>query len=137
MLPLQIQLTLPPWIGDVADSQRRFTSDDDARIGLAIELARHNVDRGDGGPFGAAVFDGRQRTADRRCGVNRVMPETVRWRTREMMALMLAQQRLERHRLNEADGRYVLATSAQPCCQCYGATGLGRHRRVADRRTRR
>src|SRR3546814_10385865 len=43
------------------------------------------------------------------------------------MAYMLAQQRLQRARLNRddagnPDGRYTLATSAQPCCQCYGAT---------------
>ena len=25
-------------------------------------------------------------------------------------------------RLNDPDGEFVLATSAQPCCQCYGAT---------------
>ena len=40
---------------------------------------------------------------------------------------MLAQQRTQRARLNEdADGQRVgpitLATSSQPCCQCYGAT---------------
>ncbi len=39
-----------------------------------------------------------------------------------MMAYMLAQQRLQRFRLNEGGERFVLATSAQPCCQCYGAT---------------
>src|SRR3546814_11526113 len=43
------------------------------------------------------------------------------------MAYMLAQQRLQRARLSRdddgnPDGRYTLATSAQPCCQCYGAT---------------
>jgi len=35
---------------------------------------------------------------------------------------MLAQARLRRYRLNENGERFVLATSAQPCCQCYGAT---------------
>jgi tRNA(Arg) A34 adenosine deaminase TadA len=35
---------------------------------------------------------------------------------------MLAQQRLQRFRLNEGGEKFVLATSAQPCCQCYGAT---------------
>ena len=40
---------------------------------------------------------------------------------------MLAQQRTQRARLNrDADDRAVgpitLATSSQPCCQCYGAT---------------
>jgi tRNA(Arg) A34 adenosine deaminase TadA len=39
-----------------------------------------------------------------------------------MMAFMAAQATLRRHRLNEDGARYVLATSAQPCCQCYGAT---------------
>jgi tRNA(Arg) A34 adenosine deaminase TadA len=40
----------------------------------------------------------------------------------EMMAIMIAQQRLGRHRLNEDGQRYVLASSAQPCCQCYGGS---------------
>jgi tRNA(Arg) A34 adenosine deaminase TadA len=44
-----------------------------------------------------------------------------------MMAYMLAQLRTQRPRLNrnEADepiGPITLATSSQPCCQCYGAT---------------
>ncbi len=39
-----------------------------------------------------------------------------------MLAYMVAQQRLASYRLNEQGGHYTLATSAQPCCQCYGAT---------------
>jgi tRNA(Arg) A34 adenosine deaminase TadA len=39
-----------------------------------------------------------------------------------MMAIMIAQQRLSRHRLNEDGSQYALATSSQPCCQCYGAS---------------
>jgi tRNA(Arg) A34 adenosine deaminase TadA len=38
------------------------------------------------------------------------------------MAFIAAQSRLGRARLNETGGRYLLATSAQPCCQCYGAS---------------
>jgi tRNA(Arg) A34 adenosine deaminase TadA len=38
------------------------------------------------------------------------------------MAYVFAQQRLRRFRLNENGEKFVLATSAQPCCQCYGAT---------------
>jgi tRNA(Arg) A34 adenosine deaminase TadA len=40
----------------------------------------------------------------------------------EMLAYMLAQQRLASFRLNAEGTRYTLASSAQPCCQCYGAT---------------
>lgn len=35
---------------------------------------------------------------------------------------MLAQQRLQTPRLNDVLSPVTLATSAQPCCQCYGAT---------------
>ena len=120
MLPLQIHLTLPPWMGDVADIGRTYL-DDEARVGLAIELSRRNVSEQSGGPFGAAVFDA---TNGRliAIGVNRVMPQSCSIAHAEIMALTVAQQRLGQHRINRNGGRYVLATSAQPCCQCYGAT---------------
>jgi tRNA(Arg) A34 adenosine deaminase TadA len=119
MLRLQIHLTLPPWIGEVADESRRYVTDEE-RVGLAIELSRHNIERGQGGPFGAAIFNGDGRLVS--VGVNRVLPQTCSVAHAEMMAYLTAQQRLASHRLNEAGGRYILATSAQPCCQCYGAT---------------
>jgi tRNA(Arg) A34 adenosine deaminase TadA len=120
MLPLQIHLTLPPWIGDVADSNRRYQTDEE-RVGLAIELSRQNVERGGGGPFGAAMFnnDSGRLVA---VGVNRVVPQSCSVAHAEMMVIMIAQARLGRHRLNEDGGHYVLATSSQPCCQCYGAS---------------
>jgi tRNA(Arg) A34 adenosine deaminase TadA len=120
MLPLQIHLTLPPWMGDVVDIGKAYRSDEE-RVGLAIELSRRNVAEHTGGPFGAAVFD----AASGRLvsiGVNRVVPQSCSLAHAEIMALMVAQQRLAQHRLNQGGSRYVLATSAQPCCQCYGAT---------------
>ncbi|WP_430391254.1 nucleoside deaminase [Dyella sp. 20L07] len=119
MLRLQIHLTLPPWIGDVVDTDKRYITDED-RVGLAIELSRHNIEHSHGGPFGAAVFhdDGRLVSV----GVNRVVPQTCSVAHAEMMAYMSAQQRLASFRINEDGSRYILATSAQPCCQCYGAT---------------
>jgi len=119
MLPQQIHLTLPPWIGDVVDTNKRYTTDEE-RVALAIELSRLNVERSHGGPFGAAVFDGHGRVVS--VGVNRVVPQTCSVAHAEMMAYMSAQQRLAAFRLNADGGRYTLATSAQPCCQCYGAT---------------
>jgi tRNA(Arg) A34 adenosine deaminase TadA len=119
MLPLQIHLTLPPWIGEIADDRRVYATDDE-RMGLAIALSRHNIDGGHGGPFGAAVFNESGRLVS--VGVNRVVPQTCSVAHAEMMAFMIAQQRLASYRINEQGGRYTLATSAQPCCQCYGAT---------------
>ena len=55
-------------------------------------------------------------------GVNRVLPQNCSVAHAEMMAFMSAQARLRRFRLNETGGRYILATSAQPCAMCYGAS---------------
>jgi tRNA(Arg) A34 adenosine deaminase TadA len=119
MLYAQIHLTLPPWIDDVVDVSKRYISDEE-RVGLAIELSRQNVAMNSGGPFGAAVFDGHGKLIA--VGVNRVVTQNCSVAHAEMMAYMTAQQRLQRFRLSEGGGSYTLASSAQPCCQCYGAT---------------
>ena len=119
MLYAQTHLTLPPWVHSEIDAQRLY-EDDDAKVALAIQLSHRNVEHGSGGPFGAAVFDGDGRLIS--VGVNRVVPQTCSVAHAEMMAYMTAQSRTQRARLNEDGARYGLATSAQPCCMCYGAT---------------
>lgn len=123
MLYGQIHLTLPAWLHDSVPTDRLYT-DDDSRVALAIELAQRNVDQGTGGPFGAAVFDANGRILG--LGVNRVVPQTCSVAHAEMMAFMTAQQRSQLFRLNDPLGGLArpiaLATSAQPCCMCYGAS---------------
>jgi len=114
-----LQLDLPAWLDSEIDPVR-IHADDEAKVGLAIRLARRNIEERSGGPFGAAVFDGEGRVIA--AGVNRVLPSTCSIAHAEIMAFIAAQARLGRHRLNEGGGRFVLATSAQPCCQCYGAS---------------
>lgn len=118
MLPLQLHITLPVWVHEL--SLAMSYPGDEAKVALAIDLARRNVEARTGGPFGAVVFNADDRVIA--IGVNRVLEQSCSVAHAETMAYMLAQQRLQRSRLNE-DGRPVtLATSAQPCCQCYGAT---------------
>ncbi len=119
MFATQLHLTLPDWIRHAVDTHRVY-ADDEARVALAIDLARKNVEMKTGGPFGAVVFTGEGRIVS--VGVNRVIPEHCSAAHAEIMAFMLAQTRLQRKRLNEGGERFLLATSAQPCCQCYGAT---------------
>jgi tRNA(Arg) A34 adenosine deaminase TadA len=102
----------------VADFDAVYASRD-AQVTLAIRLSRHNVECATGGPFGAAVFAGDGRLIA--IGVNRVEPLQSSLAHAEIVALVAAQQRLGRARLNANGGHYTLATSAQPCCQCYGA----------------
>jgi tRNA(Arg) A34 adenosine deaminase TadA len=123
-LPAQLHLTLPIWVLELDVSGRDFSTDA-AKVGFAIELSRRNLEMRSGGPFGAAIFDANDRLIA--IGVNRVLPQSCSLAHAETMACMLAQQRLQRTRLNrDADGNVsgsiTLATSSQPCCQCYGAT---------------
>lgn len=119
MLYAQIHLTLPAWVHDAVDTTIAYPGDE-AKVRLAIDLSSRNVDAATGGPFGAVVFDENDRVVS--AGVNRVVPHTCSVAHAEMVAYMTAQQRLQRFRLNEDGRRFALATSAQPCCQCYGAT---------------
>ena len=124
MLYAQVHLTLPAWVHDAVDTARVYAGDAD-KVALAVALSRDNVEHGSGGPFGAAVFGPDDRIVA--VGVNRVLPHSCSVAHAEMMAYMLAQQRTQRARLNrDANdapvGPITLATSSQPCCQCYGAT---------------
>lgn len=119
MLQAQIHLALPAWVHDAVDPALPCP-DDEAKVALAVRLSALNVAHGTGGPFGAAIFDASGRVVS--VGVNRVVAQSCSVAHAEMMAFMLAQQRLQRFRLNEGGGRYTLAASSQPCCQCYGAS---------------
>ena len=124
MLYAQIHLTLPAWVHEHVDTARVY-ADDEAKVALAIELSRRNIEAHSGGPFGAAVFGADDRIIA--VGVNRVLPHACSLAHAETMAYMLAQGRTQRARLNELEpgvrtGPITLATSAQPCCQCFGAT---------------
>ncbi len=124
MLYAQVHLTLPAWVHDAVDTARAYTTDAE-KVALAIALSQRNVEAASGGPFGAAVFGPGERIIA--VGVNRVVPHACSVAHAEMMAYMLAQGRTQRLRLNrDADdlpiGPITLATSSQPCCQCYGAT---------------
>jgi len=119
MINLQVHLTLPAWAHELVDHNKIY-ADADAQVGLAIELSRLNIEHATGGPFGACVFTEEGRLIS--IGVNRVVPQNCSVAHAEMMAYMSAQQRLQVFRLNAIGQKMILATSSQPCCQCYGAT---------------
>lgn len=125
-----LTLRLPAWIEDVLpDSAATYSTDQD-RMALAIELARQNVRRGTGGPFGAAIFDATTHTLVA-AGVNLVTSQGCSVAHAETLAIMFAQRRLGTHDL-AATGRppHELATSAVPCAMCLGAIPWSGIRRV-------
>ena len=122
--PSEVRLALPGWVADT-DWSATPIAGDAAKVALAVELSRRNVAAASGGPFGAVVFGPDDRVVA--VGVNVVLPQRTSLAHAEAMAYMLAQQHLGRARLNQGPdgghpGPYTLATSSQPCCQCFGAT---------------
>ena len=131
----EVRVTLPAWVDGTIDWERAYQTDED-RMRLAIALARENVERGTGGPFGAAIFEeatGRLVSV----GVNRVVPLHNCTLHAEMVAFMLAQSGCGSHTLG-GEGRpaHTLATSCDPCAMCLGATLWSGVRRVLCGATR-
>jgi tRNA(Arg) A34 adenosine deaminase TadA len=114
------EFALPDWLaGAEPDPQERYETPED-RMGLAVRLARQNVEHTLGGPFGAAVFDPAGRPVS--VGVNLVLAEQCAVLHAEVVALVLAQRRLGRFDLSDG-GREAcsLASSTEPCMMCQGA----------------
>ena len=115
-------LALPDWVARfLPPAQHVFATLED-RMELAVELARQNVQRETGGPFGAVVFE-RDTGLLVAPGVNVVVPSRWSGGHAEMVAYAITQQVLETHDLgSEGLPRYELVTSCEPCSMCYGAT---------------
>lgn len=111
---MQLPISLPDWLNP-ADPPA-FASEAEAMT-HAVQLSRRNVAEG-GGPFAALVLDAQGVLVA--AGVNRVMAQGNSVLHAEMVALMLAQQKLGTHDLRRA-GELTLVTSCAPCAMCLGA----------------
>jgi tRNA(Arg) A34 adenosine deaminase TadA len=114
----KIVLEIPDWLDNVA-APGQYRTDED-RMRVVIALARKNVESRTGGPFGAAVFEcssGRLIAG----GVNLVLPLKNSVLHAEMVAIMLAEARLDSFSLGEESGaKHELVTSCEPCAMCLG-----------------
>jgi tRNA(Arg) A34 adenosine deaminase TadA len=119
----------PPWIDDIADWDHPYPTDAD-KMRFAIDLARENVQRNTGGPFGAAIFEletGRLVSA----GMNSVVRANNCTLHAEMVAFMMAQHRVGSYTLHGPGiPPHELVTSCEPCAMCLGATLWSGVRRV-------
>ena len=119
----------PDWVDSVVDWGRVYPTDLE-RMRLAIAISRVNVERGTGGPFGAAIFEspsGRLVAV----GMNSVVRSNNCTLHAEMVAFMMAQRRVRSFTLNAPDlPAHELVTSCEPCAMCLGATLWSGVRRV-------
>jgi tRNA(Arg) A34 adenosine deaminase TadA len=126
---LRVSVDYPDWIDGLVDWDRRYRSEAE-RMRLAIALARANVERGTGGPFGAAIFEA-ESGALVSVGMNSVVRLTNCTLHAEMVAFMTAQRRVGSFSLNAPHlPVHELVTSCEPCAMCLGATLWSGVRRI-------
>ncbi len=120
MFNIEVRVAYPAWVNEVVRWDAAYATDEE-RMRLAIAMSRENVDRGTGGPFGAAVFE----AASGRLvavGMNSVVRLNNCTLHGEIVAFMMAQQRVGSFTLG-GPGQPVheLFTSCEPCAMCLGA----------------
>lgn len=121
-------IRLPDWLPEFIGKDRLVCASTEDKMRFALGLARENVKRGTGGPFGAAVFDDKGQLIAP--GVNLVESQDNAILHAEIVALMLSEKILHRYDLGKG-GRasFDLVSSAEPCIMCFGAvvwSGVGR-----------
>ena len=113
-----ITIDLPSWL-----KQWKFPAvvrTEEEAMALAIEASRRNVEEGTGGPFGAVVVDASSGKVIS-VGVNLVVQGHASVLHAEMVALTLAQQKLEADNLGVGGRKMMLYSSSEPCAMCMGA----------------
>jgi len=118
-------IPLPDWLETLNRQSAPFASTRDA-MAFVLAAASHNSGDG-GGPFAAAVLDANLNLVA--VGVNRVVAAQGSILHAEMVALLLAQQRLGSHDL-ASHGHFTLVTSCAPCAMCLGAIPFSGVQRV-------
>ncbi|NCB04582.1 MAG: nucleoside deaminase, partial [Clostridia bacterium] len=119
--PCEIVLTTPDWFQRRVAELPEFLPNPEDRMRLVLEFARANVEHDTGGPFAAGVFE---RASGRlvAMGVNRVVPTSCSSAHAEIMALSLAQKRLQTYDLGSgALPEHELVVNWRPCAMCFGA----------------
>jgi len=133
--PGALEVGAPSWVAGLVEWEGCYRTDED-RMRLAVALARENVRREGGGPFGAVVVEaGRGRVVA--AGVNSVTRLANSVLHAEVMAIMLAQHRVGSYTLAGAEApRHELVTSCEPCAMCLGAAFWSGVRRLVCGATR-
>jgi len=108
-------LILPEWISKETGNGKISNEE---KTDFVLNLATKNIEHGTGGPFAAAIFNINTHELIS-IGVNLVVEQNCSPAHAEVVAIIMAQEKLQQFKLNEED--YVLVSSAQPCAMCTGA----------------
>ncbi len=117
----EILLTLPDWVVREVKNLPAHLKELDQRMSTIIRFSRLNFENGTGGPFAAGVFEHESGKLVA-LGVNRVVAMNCSSAHAEIMALSLAQQRLQTYDLGgQGLPSHQLVVNGMPCAMCFGA----------------
>ena len=114
-------ITLPQWAIEAHQQLPEYMPTHEERMAHVIRFSQLNFEHDTGGPFAAGVFE-RDSGKLVVIGVNRVVPSNCSSAHAEVVALSLAQQRLNTFDLGGPKMPvYQLVVNWRPCVMCYGA----------------
>lgn len=125
----RVEFFLPEWLAEFA-ADHETIPDVDERMSFVIAAARRNTEECTGGPFASAIFE---RDSGRlvALGINRVCSEDLSIMHAEIIALTLAQRKVETYDLGAQHlPAHELISSTEPCAMCLGAIAWSGIRRV-------
>lgn len=124
-----IHLEYPDWVDSTVEWKNAYKTDED-RMRLAIAVSRANVEKGTGGPFGAAIFEAESGRLVA-IGMNSVLRYNNCLLHGETMAMMMAQRVVGSFTLNAPNlPVHEMFTSCEPCAMCLGASLWSGVRRI-------
>ncbi|MDG1875377.1 MAG: hypothetical protein P8J27_15800 [Mariniblastus sp.] len=118
---MSCEITLPDWA--IAENKLLPDRIEDLedRMRAVIQFSRLNFELDTGGPFAAGVFE--KTTGEVvLIGVNRVVPMNMSSAHAEIVAISLAQQKLQTFDLGGPGmPEYQLVVNGRPCAMCFGS----------------
>ena len=118
---MSLEITLPDWAISENETLPEFIPDLEERMRVAIRFSRLNFENQTGGPFAAGIFE-KSTGKVVLVGVNRVVPLNMSSAHAEIVAITLAQQKLNTYDLGGPDmPEYQLVVNGRPCAMCFGS----------------
>jgi len=115
-----IEITLPTWFKEESERMPVVYPTIEDRMRAVIGLSRLNIDNKTGGPFAAGVFEIKTGKLVS-FGVNRVVPSNYSMAHAEMVAIAMAQRKLNTYDLGGPGiPPHQLVVNWRPCVMCYG-----------------
>ena len=118
--PHAISFRLPGWLDAYIETYRPV-ADLNKRMAFVISASRKNVEQQTGGPFAAAIFEANTGSLVS-LGVNLVTTQNLSFLHAEMVAIAIAQKKLDTYDLGDPSfPAYELFSTTEPCAMCLGA----------------